>query len=203
MIGRLTGTLAEVRPDFVLMDVGGVGYEVFIPLSTHAQLPAPGEIASLRVYTHVREDTLQLFGFFLSEEKALFERLLAVSGVGPRLALAVLSGLSVFDFVNAISAKNTALLTTIPGVGKKLAERLALELKDKLTGIHASSQPARPAVSGPPPGQAAQDAVAVLEGLGYKQSQAETAVATALRDGSARSLESLVQKALQSLAPPR
>ena len=130
MIARLTGTILDLKTDRVVLDVHGVGYELAIPLGTFSALPAAGEKAVLHVHTHVREDALQLFGFATPQEKYVFERLLSVSGIGPKVALTVLSGLPLPELVGAIASQNARVLATIPGVGKKLAERLGLELKE-------------------------------------------------------------------------
>ena len=135
MIARLVGTLVEVQPDRVLLDVGGVGYDVAIPLGTFTALPSAGHKATLFVHTHVREDAIQLFGFVSKPEKLVFETLLTVSGIGPRVALSILSGLPLPELVRAIVAQNASRLSSIPGVGKRLAERLGVELKEKLGDI--------------------------------------------------------------------
>ncbi|KAA0252044.1 Holliday junction branch migration protein RuvA [Acidobacteria bacterium ACD] len=196
MIGRLSGVLLESRPDHVLVDVGGVGYEVSVPLGTYTALPPPGERVTLHVHTHVREDALLLFGFSTPEERRLFERLLSVSGIGPRVALTVLSGLPLPELVAAIAAQDARRLATIPGVGKKLAERLGLELKEKLSDL-VPGPPARGAV---PRTSAAGDAVEALLNLGYRPAQAEAAVAAASREADEHDLSALLQAALRSLA---
>ncbi len=195
MIARLSGTLLEVRTNGVVLDVAGVGYELAIPLGTFAALPPAGEKAVLHVHTHVREDALQLFGFATREEKLVFERLLSVSGIGPKVALTVLSGLPLPELVGAIVSQNARLLSTIPGVGRKLAERLGLELKEKLAGTGL----------GPGAGTAAKtsvvdDAVGALENLGYKALQAEDAVEKAVRAVGASDLNKILAAALKSLA---
>ncbi len=195
MIGRLTGTLAESRPDRVLIDVGGVGYAVSIPLGTYASLPPPGEKATLQIHTHVREEALQLFGFATPAERTLFERLLSVSGIGPKVALTVLSGLPLPDLVRSIVNQDARVLSTIPGVGRKLAERLGLELKDKLGDLGTISTS-----SAPPKTSIADDAVGALRNLGYKDAQAEAAVEAALRESPGSGLSSLIQGALKKLA---
>ena len=184
MIGRLSGIVLEKRPDRAVVDASGVGYELHIPLGTFAALPGIGERASLHVHTHVREDAILLFGFATAEEKALFERLITVSGIGPKLALVVLSGLPLPELVGAIAAQNVARLSTIPGVGKKLAERLGVELKDKVSGILSSSSSTAfgvPAALG----GFLDDAVGALVNLGYRKPQAEAAVKAA-SDGPPR-----------------
>lgn len=198
MIGRLSGVLLEKRPDRALVDASGVGYELSVPLGTFAALPAVGERASLHVHTHVREDAILLFGFATSEEKALFERLITVSGVGPKVALAVLSGLPLPELVGAIAAQNVKRLSTIPGVGKKLAERLGLELKDKVQGL----LPGGPAPAAGPdegPGGLLEDAVGALLNLGYRKPQAEAAVKAASAT-AASDLSALLSAALRLLS---
>lgn len=198
MIGRLSGLLAEVRPDRVIVETGGIGWELQIPMSTFSLLPPSGKPVALHVYTHVREDAIQLFGFLSAEERRLFEKLLAVSGIGPKVALGILSGLPVPDFVHAVTVKNIPLLCTIPGVGRKLAERLALELKDRVAGM--GTGPESRVSSGPVQGEAARDATDALVNLGYKPPQAEAAVAAALKSTPSGDLQSLLQAALRSLA---
>src|SRR3954462_8915578 len=132
MIGRLAGTVLEKHPNRIVVDVNGVGYDVLVPLSTFYGLGDPGAEVALRVHTHVREDVIALYGFASPLEQDLFERLISISGIGPKLALAVLSGIDSSDLVRAIRAQDVARLTRIPGVGKKIAERIGLELKDRL-----------------------------------------------------------------------
>ena len=196
MIARLTGTLLEVRTNGVVLDVAGVGYELAIPLGTFSALPPAGEKASLHVHTHVREDALQLFGFATREEKVVFERLLSVSGIGPKVALTVLSGLPLPELVGAIVSQNARLLSTIPGVGRKLAERLGLELKEKLASVGLGAAPGAPA----PKASAVDDAVGALENLGYRVAQAEQAVESAVRAVGASDLNKILAAALKSLA---
>ncbi len=194
MIARLSGTLVEVKPTLAVLDVHGVGYELAIPLGTFSALPPAGEKAVLHVHTHVREDALQLFGFATREEKAVFERLLSVSGIGPRVALTVLSGLPLPELVGAIVSQNARLLATIPGVGKKLAERLGLELKEKLGGF---------GLGGPAPAaktSIVDDAIGALQNLGYKALQAEQAVEKAVRAVGEGDLNKILAAALKSLA---
>ena len=132
MSARLKGTLAEKAPNRLTVDVGGVGYDVVVPLSTFYVIGDPGAVVSLRIHTHVREDVIALYGFASALEQDLFERLISISGIGPKLALAVLSGIDPGDLVRAIRTQDVARLTRIPGVGKKTAERIGLELKDRL-----------------------------------------------------------------------
>ena len=196
MIGRLSGVLLESRPDRALLDVGGVGYEVAIPLGTYTALPPLGERATLHVHTHVREDALQLFGFAAPDERALFEKLLSVSGIGPRVALTVLSGLPLGELVRAIVAQDSRRLSTIPGIGKRLAERLGLELKDKLGDLGTAPASA----SARPKGSAADDALGALLNLGYREAQALSAVDAALQESPSADLSMLIQAALKRLA---
>lgn len=196
MIARLSGTVVELRTDRLVLDVGGVGYDLAIPLGTFSALPPAGEKASVHVHMHVREDALSLFGFATTQEKYVFERLISVSGVGPKVALTVLSGLPLPDLVRAIATQNARVLATIPGIGKKLAERLGLELKEKLAGFGAEA--AKAAAGGK--ASAVDDAIGALENLGYKQAQAEQAVEKAVRDVGADDLNEILQAALKSLA---
>ena len=196
MIARLEGVLAEKSPDAVVLDVHGVGYEVRVPLSTFFELPDEGKTVRLRIHTHVREDALQLFGFSSEIERALFRLLIATSGVGPKLALAILSGLPVSKLVGALRAGDLAALTSIPGVGKKTAERMVLDLREKALGLDVASRPERP--PGPDDAAAAESA---LTNLGYPRAQAERAVRRALEVAPAgSSLETLIKEALRAAA---
>lgn len=174
MIAHLRGRLFAKDPGHVIVDAGGVGYEVIISIPTFTALPAEGAEVSLHVYTQVREDILALYGFLDLKEKRLFERLITVSGVGPRLAVTILSGLSPERTVNAIRAQDHATLTHIPGVGKKLAERLVVELKDKLEDMAVA--PAAVVSAGP----AAEDALSALTNLGYQRPAAQKAIEAAV-----------------------
>jgi len=197
VIARISGTLVESRPDRVVVDVHGVGYDVAIPLGTFAALPAVGGQVTLHVRTVVREDAFLLFGFATPSEKDVFERLLSVSGVGPKVALTVLSGLPLPELVSAIASQNAKRLAMIPGIGKKLAERLGLELKEKMTGLRLAAAPGGAAG---PLTSAAEDAIAALMNLGYKAVQAEAAVAAAAKEVSADDLSAILQAALKGLA---
>ena len=168
MIGRLTGLLLDKNPPQITLDVQGVGYEVDVPMSTFYNLPAAGERASLYIHHVVREDGQFLFGFGSEAERAAFRQLLKVSGVGPRIGLAVLSGMSVDDLARAVAAQETGLLTRVPGIGKKTAERLLLELRDKLQGSTGA------AASAPADGSA--DIVNALMALGYSDREAGAAL---------------------------
>jgi len=197
LIGRLSGVVLEAGPDRVLLDVQGVGYELAVPLGTYTAMPPAGERATLHVYTHVREDALLLFGFATRQEKAVFEKLISVSGIGPKVALTVLSGMPLPELVAAIASQNAKRLATISGVGKKLAERLGLELKDRIADIGFLGAPAAVPV---PSTSAAEDAIGALRNLGYKQAQSEAAVAAAAREVSPDDLNALLSMALRSLA---
>lgn len=170
MIGRISGTLLEKHPPLVLVDVGGVGYEIDVPMSTFYGLPALGERVVLHTQLIVREDAHQLFGFATHDERAAFRQLLKINGVGPKLALAILSGLSVSDLAHAVAIQDAARLTRIPGVGKKTAERLLLELRDKLPS-------AAPALLAPTEAvHAENDIVNALLALGYNEREADRAL---------------------------
>ena len=196
MIARLSGTVLDLRTDRLVLDVAGVGYDLAIPLGTFSALPPAGEKTSVYVHMHVREDALSLFGFATTQEKYVFERLISVSGVGPKVALTVLSGLPLPDLVRAIATQNARVLATIPGIGKKLAERLGLELKEKLSGFGAEMG----ASGGVRKTSAVDDAIGALENLGYKLVQAEQAVEKAVRDVGADDLNKILQAALKSMA---
>jgi Holliday junction DNA helicase RuvA len=193
MIARLSGTVLEKHPMRVVMDVGGVGYEVHVPLSSFAAVGDPGATLTLRVHTHVREDALMLYGFASALEQLVFERLIAVSGIGPKLALSVLSGLAPEELVQAIARADVARLTSIPGIGKKTAERIVLELKDKLAAVATAGTLMAPA--GP-----REDLVSALLNLGYHRPLAEKAVDRALQDGPDRGFEPLLRAALKVLS---
>jgi holliday junction DNA helicase RuvA len=196
VIARLSGTVLDLRTDRLVLDVGGVGYDLAIPLGTFSALPPAGEKATVHVHTHVREDALSLFGFATSQEKYVFERLISVSGIGPKVALTVLSGLPLPELIGAIVTQNARVLATIPGVGKKLAERLGLELKEKLAGFGAGA--GAPSSTGK--ASAVDDAIGALENLGYKLAQAEQAVEKAVRDVGVDDLNKILQAALKSMA---
>ncbi len=194
MIAQVRGRLLRKEPQQAVVDVGGVGYRVTIPLSTFYRLGEPGSEVTLLTHTHVREDALALFGFLTAVEQALFERLIAVSGVGPKLAVGVLSGIEAPDLVTALRTNDLARLTRIPGVGKKTAERLVLELKDKLQDLPSSAEPPTA------PGGAADDVVSALVHLGYSRPEAERAAERAMREHSDGRFEDLLRFALQVVA---
>ena len=195
MIGLLTGLPFAVSTEEVILDVAGVGYVVRIPLSTYYELEKAGEgPVRLFVHTHVREDALELFGFWTAAEKRMFQRLINVSGVGPRLAQVVLSGMSTGDLARALSGGDLARLTTIPGIGKKTAERLVLELRDKVADL-AVSTPSMPPVAEPD-----RELVAALVNLGYKLPHAERAVADVRRELPEAPFQDLLRASLRRLA---
>ena len=172
MIGRISGTLLEKHPPLVLVDVGGVGYEIDVPMSTFYNLPAIGEKIALHTQLIVREDAHQLYGFSTHDERAAFRQLLKISGVGPKLALTILSGMSVAELSHVVAAQEVGRLTKIPGIGKKTAERLLLELRDKLPGAAAALLS-----SGAEPGPVARnDVLDALLALGYNEREASWAV---------------------------
>ena len=182
MIAHLRGLLLSSRPGACILECNGVGYEVALSIPSYSALPEPGAEARLHIYTQVREDTLALYGFAEHGEKQLFEKLITVSGVGPRLALTILSGLSTTETVSAIRAQDHGMLTRIPGVGKRLAERLAVELKEKLDDLAHGSAPASGTVSATP---ASDDVLSALVNLGYNRAAAQKALDAALtRDPS-------------------
>jgi len=197
MIAWLSGRLRRKSADSIIVDVGGVGYQVAIALSTFTSLPEPGESVDLHIHTQLREDSLSLYGFSTEPERDLFQLLLGVSGIGPKLALAVLSGLSAADLAAAIRSGNDAKLRAIPGIGTKTAARLCLELKDKVRLLPASegSAPLMPAGSAHH-----EDAVSALMSLGYRRQPSEEAVQKVLRDHPVTKLEELIRKALGELS---
>jgi Holliday junction DNA helicase RuvA len=174
MISRLSGLVAEKTPSRIVVDVGGVGYDVLVPLSTFYVLGEPGAAVTLRIHTHVREDVIALYGFVTRLEQDLFERLIAINGIGPKLALAVLSGIEPAELIRAVRTQDVARLTGIPGVGKKTAERIGLELKDRLPSSLQALGPA-PAVS-TPGDRLRDDLLSALINLGYHRPVAEKAV---------------------------
>jgi Holliday junction DNA helicase RuvA len=191
VIGRLSGTLLEKQPPQVLVEAGGVGYEVDVPMSSFYNLPATGERVSLHTHFVVREDVQQLFGFLTLKERSAFRALIRISGVGPKLALSVLSGLSVDDLAQAVALQETGRLTRVPGIGKKTAERLLLELKGKVADALPQSGAAGMAVAG-----IAHDALNALLALGYSDKEASPALKQ-LPEGL--SLEESIRQALKLL----
>lgn len=198
MIAFLRGRVLEKHPSRVIVDVGGVGYDVAVPLSTFYGVGEPGAEVSLRVHTHVREEALTLFGFLTALELAVFERLIAVSGIGPKLALAVLSGIEPRDLVAAVQRNDIARMTAIPGVGKKTAERIVLEMKDRLPRALEALAGALPP---PSPGDALRDdLVSALLNLGYHRQAIDRAVDAVLGGDEAPMFEAALRAALKELA---
>ena len=198
MISHLRGRLLEKQPNRVIVDVNGVGYDVHVPLSTFYEMTEPGAEIALRVHTHVREDALVLYGFATVLELHIFERLISVSGIGPKLALAVLSGIEPNELVSAIRTANVARLTGIPGIGKKTAERIGLELKDKMASFLPAEVAASPATATSE--TLRTDVLSALMNLGYHRPLAERAVDSALKLSTGSSFESVLRHALRELA---
>ena len=194
MIALLRGVLLEKHPNQIIVETGGVGYDVIIPVSTFTHLPDAGAEVRLRIHTHVREDALSLYGFLTQDEKALFEKLIGVSGIGPTLAVKVLSGVAAPDLIHAIRQGEVQRLVRIPGVGKKTAERMVLELRDKLTAP-VGEQPETPAA--PAASAIDQDVLSALLNLGCGRPQAEDAVRKAKMMGAASEFEPLFRRALE------
>jgi len=198
MIAFLRGKLLEKHPNQVIVDTAGVGYDVVIPISTFSALPGTGADVALRIHTHVREDALALFGFLTAEEKALFEKLISVSGIGPSLAIKVLSGLATSAIIDAIRGGYVEQLVRIPGVGKKTAERMVLELKDKMEGLGGGAAPAGVAVKAEPALSALeQDVLSALLNLGCNRASAEAAVRKAQAAQPGAAFEPMFRKALE------
>jgi Holliday junction DNA helicase RuvA len=195
VIAFLRGRLFEKHPNRIIIDVQGVGYEVHVPLSTFYDLGDPGAEIAVRVHTHVREDALSLFGFATAIELQIFERLIAISGIGPKLALAVLSGIEPRELIQAIERADVARLTAIPGVGKKTAERMVLELRDKLPT--PAPETADVLHDGP---SLRPDLLSALLNLGYHRPLAERAVDAALKHSPGESFEHNLRQALRELA---
>jgi holliday junction DNA helicase RuvA len=194
MIARLTGVVAEKAADHAVLDVNGVGYKVQLSAVSLQALPPQGERASLRTYTHVRDDALQLFGFASSEEEAVFRELIAVKNVGPRAAQNILSGIEARELARAVADGDVARLTKVPGVGKKTAERLVLELKEKLVALARAAAPGQ----APDQGPLAQLEQALL-GLGFKPVQAERAVEALREEAGKKKVDELLREALKLL----
>jgi Holliday junction DNA helicase RuvA len=198
MIAFLRGRLLDKHPNRLVVDVQGVGYEVHVPLSTFYRMPETGGDVSLRVHTHVREDAISLFGFASLLELQVFERLIAISGIGPKLALAVLSGIEAAELVVAVQRGNIARLTAIPGIGKKTAERIGLELKDRLPAVVAGDAQAAAGATGRADLRA--DLLSALLNLGYHRTFAEKAVDAALKLPGETTFERRLKQALQEVA---
>ena len=207
MIAHLSGTLLSKEPNSVIVEVGGVGYEVTIPISTFYDLEDPGSNVKLRIYTHVREDALQLYGFKTLRERELFMRLISVSGIGPKLGITLLSGMSAEEMIASIRTNNLARLTLIPGVGRKTAERLVMELRDKVASLSSAELEeelggAAAAASGSLATEDSMrsDVLSALLNLGYQRGSAEKAVTSALDEGGDISVESILRRSLRKLA---
>src|ERR1700693_1250834 len=198
MIAQLRGTLGDKRPNQVLVDVGGVGYLVHMPLSTFYALGDLHSNVTLLIHTQVREDAISLYGFLSAREKHLFELLISASGVGRVLALKILSGMSVDDLVPAVRSGDLARLTRIPGVGRKTAERMIVELRDQLAAVGNPRDARQPVTTS----GAAGDVVSALLNLGYDQNAAEQAVERAGKNGASETFETLLRSALQQLTAP-
>jgi Holliday junction DNA helicase RuvA len=193
VIGRLTGRLAEKSPDQLILDVAGVGYLIHIPLSTFYELPEAESPASLFIHTHVREDALALYGFLTERERALFLLLISVAGIGPRVALTVLSGIPPAELVAALRTQDVRRLIAIPGVGKKTAERMVLELSEKVTRFAAET------AAGPSTVVSKDDVLSALVNLGYRRAEAERAVDAIARTGAPREFGDYLKLALKKL----
>ncbi len=193
MIGRLTGRVASKAPDQVLLDVAGVGYLVHIPLSTFYELPEQESPASLWIHTHVREEALALYGFLTERERSLFLLLLSVTGIGPKVALTVLSGIPPAELVDALRKQDVRRLVAVPGVGKKTAERMVLELAEKVAGLPGEAAGKAPAAV------AADDVISALVNLGYRKAEAERAVEATARAGAPKDFGDFLKEALRRM----
>jgi len=194
MIAHLRGLLIAKRPNQAVVEAGGVGYDVTVTIPTFTDMPDTGAEVSLHIHTHVREDAIALFGFLQAEEKQLFERLIQVSGIGPKLAITILSGMPPAEMVSAIRSGDLARLTRIPGIGKKTAERMVLELRDKL--VEFTAAPAVPQAS-----VLEEDVLSALVNLGYQRPAAERALAAAAKaSGGQASFDALFRQALAALS---
>lgn len=210
MIAHLSGTLLSKQATSVILDVGGVGYEITIPVSTFYELADAGSTVQLRIYTHVREDALQLYGFKTARERELFTRLISVSGIGPKLGITLLSGMSADEMIASIRTNNLARLTLIPGVGRKTAERLVMELRDKVASLSSAELEeelgAKTAAGAPLPTEDSMrsDVLSALLNLGYQRSSAEKAVSSAFDEGTDESgeisVELILRRSLRKLA---
>jgi holliday junction DNA helicase RuvA len=192
MIAHLRGKLITRHPNLVVLETAGVGYQVTVSVPTFSELPSLGSEVALHIHTHVREDQLALYGFVRPEEKQLFEKLITVSGIGPKLAITVLSGMPADEMINAIRSNDLARLTKIPGVGRKTAERMVLELRDKLPPVGATDQvQAIPSLSA-----TQEDVLSALMNLGFQRPAAERALAQTAKNGDAESFDVLFRGAL-------
>lgn len=195
MIAHLRGKLLAKHPNQAIVETGGVGYDVTITIPTFSDLPATGAEVALHIHTHVREDQIALYGFLRPSEKLLFEKLITVSGIGPKLAITILSGMAADEMVRAIRGNDVTRLTRIPGIGKKTAERMVLELRDKLPEPGPASAP-----SAPPMNALEEDVLSALVNLGYQRPAAEKALALATKNGKAGSFDAMFRDALAQLS---
>ena len=195
MIAHLRGKLLAKHPNQAIVETAGVGYDVTISVPTFSDLPAAGTEVALHIHTHVREDVIALYGFLRSSEKVLFEKLISVSGIGPKLAITILSGMAADEMVNAIRSNNVAQLTRVPGIGKKTAERMVLELRDKLPEAGPAVMAAVPAMSA-----TEDDVLSALLNLGYQKPAAEKALMVASKNGTGKSFDVLFREALGALS---
>jgi len=204
MIAHLSGTLLSKQATTVIVDVSGVGYEVNIPLSTFYDLEDLGSTVQLRIYTHVREDAIQLYGFKTARERELFLKVISVTGIGPKLGITLLSGMSADEMIASIRTNNLARLTLIPGVGRKTAERLILELREKVADLSSAQLEeelgAKPGAGEPTEDTVRADALSALLNLGYQRSGAEKAIDAALGEGGDVNVESILRRSLKKLA---
>jgi Holliday junction DNA helicase RuvA len=195
MIAHLRGRLLAKHPNQAIVEAAGVGYDVTISVPTFSDLPGVGSEVALYIYTHVREDLIALYGFFRPAEKHLFEKLITVSGIGPKLAITILSGMAADEMVGAIRGNDVTRLTRIPGIGKKTAERMVLELRDKLPPQGAEIVSATPSLSA-----VEEDVLSALLNLGYQRAAAEKAVLSAIKDGKGKPFESIFRETLGTLS---
>ncbi|SPF43591.1 Holliday junction ATP-dependent DNA helicase RuvA [Candidatus Sulfotelmatobacter kueseliae] len=195
MIAHLRGKLLAKHPNQAIVETGGVGYDVTISVPTFSDLPAAGAEVALHIHTHVREDAIALYGFLRPSEKLLFEKLITVSGIGPTLAVKILSGMAAEEMVSAIRGNDVVRLTRIPGIGRKTAERMVLELRDKLPEVGPASTRAIPAMSA-----TEEDVLSALVNLGYQRAAAEKALAAATKNGKGGSFDALFREALAALS---
>jgi Holliday junction DNA helicase RuvA len=195
MIAHLRGTLLAKHPNQAIVETAGVGYDVTISVPTFSDLPVAGAEVALHIHTHVREDLIALYGFLRPAEKLLFEKLITVSGIGPKLAITILSGMAADEMVGAIRGNDVARLTRIPGIGKKTAERMVLELRDKLPEAGPAAAPAVPAMNA-----TEEDVLSALLNLGYQRASAEKALAAVAKNGKGGTFDAMFRDALAALS---
>jgi holliday junction DNA helicase RuvA len=195
VIAHLRGILMAKHPNQAVVETAGVGYDVTISVPTFSGLPSLGSNVALHIYTHVREDVIALYGFLHPDEKQLFERLMTVNGIGPKLAITILSGMAAEEMVKAIRGNDVARLTRIPGIGKKTAERMVLELRDKLAFAGAGDLTVIPSLTA-----VEEDVLSALQNLGYQRSNAEKAVTAVSKDGKGDTFEAMFREALAMLS---